>query len=89
MRPTPSSRWPSRSGEAYQFDWSEESLVVGSIYYRVQGGAHESMCLAILLAGVRRDDDESVASRMCLKAGIRDEVLVCAGQPKGPVERRE
>jgi hypothetical protein len=23
-------------GEAYQFDWSEEGLVVGGIYYRVQ-----------------------------------------------------
>ena len=30
-------------GEAYQFDWSEESLVVGGIYYRVQV-PHMKLC---------------------------------------------
>ncbi len=30
-------------GEAYQFDWSEEGLVVGGIYYRVQA-AHMKLC---------------------------------------------
>ena len=30
-------------GEAYQFDWSEEGLVVGGIYYRVQV-AHMKLC---------------------------------------------
>ena len=30
-------------GEAYQFDWSEEGLVVGGIYYRVQV-AHVKLC---------------------------------------------
>lgn len=30
-------------GEAYQFDWSEEGLVVGGIYYRVQV-AHLKLC---------------------------------------------
>jgi hypothetical protein len=31
-------------GEAFQFDWSEEGLVVGGIYYRGPGFAHESAC---------------------------------------------
>ena len=30
-------------GEAFQFDWSEEGLVVGGIYYRVQA-AHMKLC---------------------------------------------
>ncbi len=30
-------------GEAYQFDWSEEGLVVGGIYYRAQV-AHMKLC---------------------------------------------
>jgi transposase len=30
-------------GEAYQFDWSEEGLVVGGIYYRVQV-SHMKLC---------------------------------------------
>ena len=30
-------------GEAFQFDWSEEGLVVGGIYYRVQV-AHTKLC---------------------------------------------
>jgi transposase len=30
-------------GEAYQFDWSEEGMVVGGIYYRVQV-AHMKLC---------------------------------------------
>jgi transposase len=30
-------------GEAFQFDWSEEGLVVGGIYYRVQV-AHMKLC---------------------------------------------
>ena len=28
--------WPSKPGEAFQFDWSEEGLVVGGIYDRMQ-----------------------------------------------------
>ncbi len=30
-------------GEAFQFDWSEEGLVVGGIYYRMQV-AHMKLC---------------------------------------------
>ena len=30
-------------GEAFQFDWSEEGLVVGGIYYRLQV-AHMKLC---------------------------------------------
>ena len=30
-------------GEAFQFDWSEEGLVVGGIYYRAAGRAHEAV----------------------------------------------
>jgi hypothetical protein len=30
-------------GEAFQFDWSEEGLVVGGIYYRVQV-SHMKLC---------------------------------------------
>ena len=30
-------------GEAFQFDWSEEGLVVGGIYYRATGLAHEAV----------------------------------------------
>ncbi len=37
-------------GEAFQFDWSEEGLVVGGIYYRMQV-AHMKLWFCILLAG--------------------------------------
>ena len=30
-------------GEAFQFDWSEEGMVVGGIYYRVQV-SHLKLC---------------------------------------------
>jgi hypothetical protein len=38
-------------GEAYQFDWSEEGMVVGGIFYRAAGGAPEAVCQPGLLAG--------------------------------------
>ena len=38
-------------GEAYQFDWSEEGLVVGGIYYRAQVSHIEVVRLAGVLVG--------------------------------------
>ena len=38
-------------GEAFQFDWSEEGLVVGGIYYRMQVSHLEAVRLAGVLAG--------------------------------------
>src|SRR5208282_5103560 len=35
--------WRQGAGEAFQFDWSEEGLVVGGIYYRAQV-AHMKLC---------------------------------------------
>jgi hypothetical protein len=40
-------------GEAFQFDWSEEGLVVGGIYYRLQV-SHMKLCASagVLAGGV-------------------------------------
>ena len=38
-------------GEAFQFDWSEEGLVVGGIYRRMQVRPHEAVRQPSLLAG--------------------------------------
>ena len=38
-------------GEAFQFDWSEEALVVGGIYRRLQVVAHEAVREPGVLAG--------------------------------------
>ena len=43
VAPTPSCRLTFELGEAFQFDWSEEALVVGGIYRRLQV-SHLKLC---------------------------------------------
>ena len=55
-------------GEAFQFDWSEEGLVVGSICYRIQV-SHLKLCgrhafwLIAYTAGVVVISDDAVVAR--------------------------
>jgi len=57
-------------GDAFQCDWSEEGLVVGGIYRRVQV-AHLKLCASRVLAGGLPDPRPRYASKLFVARRIR------------------
>ena len=64
-------------GEAFQFDWSEEGLIVGGVHYRAQGGAHEAVRQPRVLAGGLIP----ARATRCCSTPIRAASLRSAGSP--------